>query len=400
MKRIFNVDIDMNLNQPVNAAVEVVDTLPSLPAADLKNLGRILLYQDPSGDNLIHFWNGSLWMPVSPVSYIGGTKPISTQTTFPEVLATVKIRPSSDFLNGSMSQAHKIKLDKLLDPLDHDGHLPHNDPSSTIYTRDILSSFDLWDDTHRTATRPHGELLQSQLDDDEHMGNLSPSDTDVSSQRAIKAYADAALSGLSRPVKGFDPTDDSQAADPNRFPSYLHGIDGTIKEGDHFIISKTGTINGISVKPNDTLLAKRDMDVDNTSPAGTQYPDNWVIIISLPPVQATTENLGTFYMATKAEVIAGTEAKDAVTPDTLGDFIEAYPYLLKAYSSSATTSITVSHNFNNQFVKVECVNTKSNKKIAAQVLIELNSVTATIADKYNGTDWSVTVIGKRLPLLP
>lgn len=159
--------------------------------------------------------------------------------------------------------------------------------------------------------------------------------------------------------------------------------------GYQYIIDANGTltITGVTITPNnvveqgDTLLF--------TSPT-TAY------VFQRNDAQATETVLGNVTLATQAEVNAGTNATDAVTPVTLHTKLVGQSYARQFFGSFtlvANTPLTITHNLNLTDRDAFTINAMLNN---SQVSLDVDSVSAnslTVTSLVALSNVKITIVG-------
>jgi len=388
-KKSFYVDLDLSLNQLLNTRVENMLGPPSSGIVP----GRII-YDTRGGIRAISYYDGNIWRTMGGVLNVDGTEPIFV--TELNGIYNVQIREASSGTPGSMSSDDYIKLESLKIILD-DTDLPHlpNAADQIITGANVnvaLSDLDLWQTTHIiVASRPHGELLETDRSDDGAMGGGSPSNILVSSQRAAKFYIDSLVVGAGRPALPFDPTDILQAGTPNNYPLMAYGTDNKILPGDQFIITTKGAVAGVTVNPNDTLIASVEILDDTTGVSGSQNPDNWNEIISTPVNPASTTVMGIAEIATQAEVDALSDDTRFVTPATLKTTVDKYHVVKEAHITGSGSSLKVTHGWGTKNVTATTIDLGTDLEFDSEITINGNDVVANI-NTIPGP-WALVVIG-------
>jgi hypothetical protein len=206
------------------------------------------------------------------------------------------------------------------------------------------------------------------------------SDTKIPSQKAVRTYV-AGLTGSAFAYKG--------ATDCSAFPNFPSAA----AAGEFYRISVSGKIGGAS----GVAVNAGDMYVSNTANAGGNQAtvgQFWDVIQGNID-DATTSLKGVVQLATSAEAKAKSDAAKAVTPAALADFPRMYTTTLVGSTGSPVTAYTVTHNFGtrNVMVQIREAGTPWGEVLVDNEATTTNTVTVTFAvAPPTGTDYTVIVL--------
>jgi len=301
-KRIFLADIDLALNQLLQAKLENVASDP--PGMNATHKGRVIYN---TTDNKAKYWNGTVWLELVDTTNAALT---NSRPPTPHVIAT----------NVGLGAEHTISGAAM-------GQALVADSATTARFRvldhsEIDSSGDY--EHHEIDEHIREETIHRQIAD----GSIS--NTTLYSSTKIESL----ISGLNSLISGAlvfigDYNAATNSPDLDTAPS------ATIKAGYTYVVSVGGTFFADeSVQPGDMLISKQNAPTLRT---------HWSVINKNIPdiLDATTEVKGIVELATGAETANGSATKLAVTPIALKEAKVAR--VLNGVIAAGTTT-TVVHN--------------------------------------------------------
>ena len=427
----FLVDINLN-GQELKSAV--LHTSPN--AAALLGVAGQVAYD--TGKKTVWYNDGSKWIEVGGILGIVETAPIKVVTN--SGIATISITAATPTTtgdngtydgtgDGSMAGKDKEKLDNIQWGAQADQNskeVPHapapsSDEGVVAEVESALHNIGTSLFIHKDLTkRPHNEIRST----DQVVGDITPAGTvgNWADEAQIVKYVQASVGTAGRPTKAFDPT--GTDAGTAGFPKSAYGHPtvtfpgGTIKTGDHFILSKDGDKSGVStLKIGDSLIAKKDLTTDDLVLAtGTQLPANWDVIkasviqdasyvTSTTPIKGkTVQAVSTDLADTKNIDDIITEHDPAkgkgdnttfVTPLALQYYAKQFP-LLTEISKDIAAGLKIgqiTHGWLNKDVTVEAWITSTGSRLIGEIGLT-NGVATINFNKAPITAWRMRVIGE------
>lgn len=396
--KIFEVNIDLNKYQLLNAVIQVLGSAPSSPSQ-----GQVYY---SSSDTTFYGWNGTTWLN------LGSSGAGATDLTFSRDGSTVTvisstgndaILPSSTIsLAGVMSAADKTKLDSIATNANnythpnHTGDVTSTGDGATLIANNAVTLAKMADVAtgtvfyRKTAATgdPEVQTLATLKTDlgltgtnsgDQNAAGVSFDNTATgfiatNVQAAInenKTYADNLFAGGLINKGGYNAATNSPLLDATPIVG--------IKNGWTYVVTAGGTFFSEDVQVGDMLIAKQD------SPTTLAH---WTIVNkNIPDIVNASETVsGLVEEATDAEITAGTNiggtgAKLFITPGKLRTTLNtataglsnAVKYTTTIGDNSSTT-ITVTHNIGKQFNTAQVFLTGSP---FSQIECEVNAISTT-----------------------
>ena len=252
----FLVDVQLNQNEVKQMVIENHATITSTTPAGAAQ-GQVG-YSKAS--KTLWFFTGSVWSEIGGVlSVIGDDNPISVATTSGVATITIKnalptavgeAGANDPTFDGSMTGKDKEKLNSVDwnaaddQKSDEVGHTPATGSSEGTVTNveGALHNVGTTLNTHITAANPHGTVkLTDQVSTAD--GIKSPGISgDWADEKQIVDYVTSLTSASGRPPEPYDPTVSGN------YPAAYTGTPTTIVKGDHFIITKAGTLGPATAK--------------------------------------------------------------------------------------------------------------------------------------------------------
>lgn len=250
----------------------------------------------------------------------------------------------------------------------------------------------------------------------------SASDTQLPSALATKTYVDNSVQGLSWKTAARVATTANVATLAGGAPNTVDGV--TLVAGDRILVKDqtTQSQNGIytvttpGTGANGTWTRATDADAANELvnatvfvSEGTANADRvWTQTANAPITvgttnlvfvevnggtvpTATTTTSGRVQLATTAETTTKTDPNKAVTPSGLASFTRTFNQLI---GDGAATSITVTHNLNNQWVHVQVFDASSLEMVIPDVTLNgVNTCLITFATAPTANQYRVVIVG-------
>ena len=429
----FLVDINLSGQELQNAVLHTSTNASTLPGVE----GQVAY---DTSKKTIWYQNGTKWIEVGGILGIVETAPIKVVTN--SGIATISITAATPTTtgdngtydgtgDGSIAGKDKEKLDKIdwgAQVDQNSDEVPHTSASSSdeagaTEVETALHNLGTTLQSHRLpiSARPHNEIKTT----DQVVGDITPSGATGkwADEAQIVKYVQANAVPGGRPTKAFDPT--GADAGTGGFPklAYGHpdppGVTGTIKTGDHFILSKDGTTGGTStLKTGDSLIARKDMTADNATAGGTQLATNWdvikaAVIQDASYITSTTPIKGQTLQAVSTDLADVKLIQDIldehdpavrkgdntrfVTPLALQWYAKKFKLLteMSKDGAPATPGGAITHNWNNKDVSMEAWVTGTGARLIGEISITPTIATITF-NKAPGVAWRMRVVGEDL----
>jgi hypothetical protein len=151
------------------------------------------------------------------------------------------------------------------------------------------------------------------------------------------------------------------------------GTDANIKKGYLYVVSTAGTFVGNDLEAGDMLIAK--INNPGTTPANWQAVNK-----NIPTIVDSSESAkGIIQLATSAEALTGTDVNKAITPATLKAVLDSRVGGYSAnFGDNSATTFVITHNLNSQDLNVQIQ--KVSDRSVVEMDVKMTSVnTLTIA---------------------
>lgn len=401
----FQIDINLNKNQLLNAVLQNLSVFPSSPLP-----GQTFYH---TVDNTVYSWNGTTWLDLGQITTPGVTN-LSLGTITGTVIPInnssgtgVTLPSATTTLAGLLSATDKTKLDSLIagtngtvtsisltmptaftvtgSPITSSGTFGVTANGSTSqYIRGdgtlatfptltsgtvtsvsatiggalsvtgspITSSGTLvfaWTGSNTQYVRGDGTLFQL-INDATTTTSSTWSSTKIAAE--IANINSAIVGGLIN-KGGYDAATNT----PNLDVTPIAGI----KNGWTYVITAPGNFFTEAVQVGDMIIAKQD------SPTTLAH---WTVINKNIPdiVQASTTAQGIIELATQAEVNAGTDTERAVTPATLATYISNNTgTYTSVFGDGSATSFNFTHGLNTNTPVVQIMETSTGETVRMQI---------------------------------
>lgn len=378
LPRPYLVSIDMNKNELMNSVIHKLATAPAGPVS-----GQV--YYNTT-DNLLYGYNGTAWVDLMATGG-GYTHPTFSASDLDFATNGATVVSNLDVNAEGHVTAVATRLMTLAD-LGFTGDANANNyvhPSDGVDLGAALTGANVISDVNvNAAGHVTGFATRALTAADIGAAVINDAATSTgetwSSTKISTEIANAITNGMDF-KGGYDAT--ANTPDLDSAPS-------GVKIGDTYVVSTAGTFFTEDVQVGDMLIAK----IDDAATLA-----DWVLVNKNIPdiVSASTIVEGLVFLATQAEVDAGTNAVKVVTPATLKGHLDAYGMMLR-YSETigdgATTDFTITHSLGSKDVLIAVYNVATDTKVETD---ESTPTVNTASIKFNtaptANQFRVVVIG-------